>query len=71
MSEKVITVKIRGKAVTQLEKLKLQEGATTHSEVIRNALRVYNTLDAFKDPKDGSIVVETPDGKRVKLIMPQ
>ena len=69
VTEKVITVRIKGKAVDQLERLKEDEGASSHSQIVRNALRVYNTLESYKD-KDGSIIIEGPDGKRMKLIMP-
>lgn len=69
MADRVITVRIKGKAVDQLERLKEEEGGSSHSQIVRNALRVYNTLESFK-AEDGSIIIEGPDGKRMKLIMP-
>lgn len=67
--EKTVTVRLKGKAIEQLGSLKDSRNAGTNSEVVRNALRTYNALEAYRD-KDGSIVVEKPDGKKVRIILP-
>jgi hypothetical protein len=68
--DKEITVKIRGNAVSQLENLKAADNTHTSAEIVRNALKTYKALQSFKDPQDESIIIERPDGTRVKLILP-
>lgn len=67
--EKVVTIKLKGKTVDQLEALKEATCSSTSAEVVKNALRIYKTIEAYKD-EDSSIIIEHADGKRVKLIMP-
>lgn len=69
MSEKRLKITIRSKAVAQLEQLKERTKASTNTEVIQNSLRVYKAILDFSD-EDGNIIVEKPDGQRVRLILP-
>jgi hypothetical protein len=67
--EKIVNIKLKGKTVDQLEDLKERTCASTSAEVVKNALRIYKTIEAYKDT-DSSIIIEHSDGKRVKIIIP-
>ncbi len=69
MAEKSVNVRIKGKAVDQLEELREKREATSGAEVVKNALRIYKALEVYRE-EDGSIVIERPDGKRVRLVLP-
>jgi hypothetical protein len=67
--EKTLTIRLTGKAVDQLTTLKEKSEAGTSTEVVKNAIRTYDALNAYRDT-DGSIIVEAPNGKRVRLLLP-
>ncbi len=69
MSQKAIKITITKKAVEQLEALRERTYASSNSEVVRNALRVYNALQEYRDT-DGSLIVEKPNGDRIRLVLP-
>ena len=66
---KTVTVRLTGKAVDQLANLKQKREACTTTEVVKYALRTYDALNAYRDT-DGSVIVEAPNGKRVRLLLP-
>jgi hypothetical protein len=66
---KTVTIRLTGKAVDQLTALKEKSEAGTSTEVVKNALRTYDALNAYRD-SDGSVIVEAPNGKRVRLLLP-
>ena len=66
---KAYTIRIRGKALEQVEQLKAKTQSNTVTEVVKNALRTYSAIQSSMDT-DGSIVIERPDGKKVRLMVP-
>ena len=66
MKEKVIEVRIRGKAVEDVEKLREKRGFYSNAQVVGAALKTYNTLLQYskKDPCGTDLLT-------VKVIVPQ
>ena len=65
---KKVEVLFSDQAIQSLEKLQKTSSSGTRSNLIRNALKVYNTLQDLKED-DNTITIEK-DGKTYKMILP-
>ncbi len=53
-------------AIARLDAVRARTGAASRSEVIRQALKVYDFLSA-EEAKGGRILIEQPDGRIIQI----